>query len=255
MYHRTHLGALPRPRTRRRPATLGSAVNTGVSVAGTGLSIASKLAPALMTNPITAIAGAALSVFGLIAGIFGSHAAAVAREANDLNSAVPAFVQGIQAIMAAANQGQITAGQASSLVDQAVQTYYQQVGPIMKKGGSCPISSDCQGSPGSKPGGVNFSPCNGPCSVGCNYVEIYACIAKQVLAKGGTRGGGSLPAHAGFNGAPQFWLSYNPPAQAAAGPGSSANSSASPAGATTSGLPSWVLPVGALGALALIAMS
>jgi hypothetical protein len=242
MYVNTQLGCCGSrcqcaPRSRRQRGTRLGSLGLGPFAAAVG-----PAAPGLLTNPVGIAITAGLTLISVITKIFGAHAAAVAREANTLNQAVPAYVTGLQAIFAAANSGQISAQQALALVDEAVQTYYQQVGSIMKKGGTCPINSDCSYPGGSKAGNVPFDNCNGPCSVGCNYVEPSACVAKMVLTQGGTMMTPSSPAHAGYNGAPSQTLSYQPPVLAL--PPSVSNVIAPVQQAIAAvGLPSWVLPV------------
>jgi hypothetical protein len=232
-------------RSRRGIRGLGSAqtdqyIGTGVA---TGVSIATTvpaLLPALIgTAAATGVGLVALPLIAIITSIFGQHAAAVAAEAKDLNGAVPAFATALQAIFAAANSGQISASQGLAYVDQAVQTYYSQVGGLMKKGQSCSLNSDCSNQGGSQPGNVSFSPCNGPCSVGCNFVEPAACLARLVLQTGGSATTPSLPSHAGFSGQPALTLSYaapipmTSPAQVTSGNSVQATGMVSPAAAAT----------------------
>jgi hypothetical protein len=152
---------------------------------------------------------------GIISSIFGAHAAKVAQEANDLNSAVPAYYVGLQAIVAAASNGQLSAAEAQGYVDQAVATYYAQVAPIIKKGQACTINTDCSGPGGWSGGPVNFSPCNGPCSMGCNFIEPAACQVKQLLAGGGGTMQLETPTGSvnGFNGLQPVSVTYTPPVQ------------------------------------------
>ena len=213
----THNSRGPQPRRWRglgSPQTdqyIGTGVATGVSVAS---AIPSAL-PALIGASAASVVGlVAAPLIGIIASILGNHAAAVAREANDLNSAVPAFANALQAIFGALNAGQISPDQAvasGGYLDQAVAAYYGAVNTIISKGQSCAVYDDCT-YPTNSSGNPPFNPCNGPCSVGCAWVEPAACQARRAIANpGSVETVRSLSSHAGFNGFQSFQLSYNPP--------------------------------------------
>lgn len=225
-----------RVRARER-RNLGLGYMAGPPGSGTPSTI-SKNSPAGIALIST---GALLSIFG---GLMQHHAQSVASEAAILNAAVPAFVQQIQQIFAAANAGQISAADARGYVDQMLAAYYQNVGSIIKKGQDCGIGSGCQSPGGSKPGNVSFSPCNGPCSVGCNYIEPAACVAKAILTSGGTATVPGLPAHAGFSGAPDLTLSFNAPMNIPSASLYNPQSPTQAAAATSAGVPTWMLWVG-----------
>lgn len=149
---------------------------------------------------MAAAAAAIPSLAKLLGGVFGvfnkAHQAAVAKEASALNSAVPPFVQGVQQIFQAVNDGVLDTSTAQAGIDQLTDAYYSAISPIMKKGGPCVFD------------GPFPNPCNGPCSVGCSYVERVQHLGKQLLA-GGKAGSVSiqgLGSHAGFAGAPTLTL-------------------------------------------------
>ncbi len=79
--------------------------------------------------PFVALGGAITSLFGEI---FGAHAAAVGREQAALCAAIPAANQFLQQIDQAFQSGQLTAGQAASLLDEVVLQYENGVAPIVK---------------------------------------------------------------------------------------------------------------------------
>jgi hypothetical protein len=79
--------------------------------------------------PYVALGGAITSLFG---SIFGAHAAAVGREQAALCAAIPAANQFLQQVDQAFQSGQLSAGQAASLLDQVVQQYESGVAPIIK---------------------------------------------------------------------------------------------------------------------------
>jgi hypothetical protein len=112
-----------------------------------------KVAPeAGPAAPFLAIGGAIANLFG---SIFGGHAAAVGREQAALCAAIPAANQFLQQIDQALASGQVTASQASSLLDQVVQQYESGVAPIIKMS-------------------------NSSCNAACVYLrELQAIVAKR----------------------------------------------------------------------------
>jgi hypothetical protein len=146
---------------------------------------------ALLSNPITVIAGAALSIGLLIKNIFAAHhAKAVATEAGALNAAVPAAEQSFQAIFSALNSGSIDAPGASAALDTTLQQYevtvYDQFGVKRKEG-------------------------NGP-TVLEGYLKGFVTQLKNLISSGG--GSTTLhsldPAKQGFKGTPALTISYSP---------------------------------------------
>jgi hypothetical protein len=111
--------------------------NAGPSVPSVVTSIgmsALKLAPKTgAAAPFVAVGGAIATLFG---SIFGAHAAAVGREQAALCAAIPAANQFINQIDQAFQSGQLTAGQAGSLLDQVQQQYQAGVAPILKMSSS-----------------------------------------------------------------------------------------------------------------------
>jgi len=212
------------------------------NVHGLGFMAAGVAAGAAGAGPVGWVVAGVATLVQVIAMIFGAHAAAVAREANTLNAAVPVFVQGLQAVFAAANAGQISQAQALSFVDQAVALYYQQVGAIIKKSGPCNVPSNCVWPGGALVGNTNLDPCNGPCSVGCGFIEPAACMARTLLNAGtGTGTTKGLAAHAGWTGVADLTLSASLPV------------SAGSASSTLSNLPTWAIlsAVGLIGIFAI----
>lgn len=153
-----------------------------------GLSMAGVAA-----GPAGLIATAGVGVVSAIVGIVNHHAQAVKTEATGMNYAVPRFITNMQMIFAQLNAGQYGADVASVQIDSAVQDYYNNVASILKKSGSCGGSEDnCDQN---KSG---LDPCNAACSVGCEFIEKTACVAKRLLYTGGTV---TIPAFGGVNSA------------------------------------------------------
>lgn len=176
----------------RYPVTLrGTTSNALIGGGSTAATIGTTALLSTFTSigaaagPIGAAVGAAI---GLVAGLFtGHHAAAVATEGNTLNSAQPAFYQTLAQIVAAYNSGQLTAASASAAVDQAVATFYSNVGGIMKKGGPCKALT-----PGGGKANIPGGDCNAACYLGCDNIEPCGNLIKTALASGG--GSVSCPA-------------------------------------------------------------
>jgi hypothetical protein len=150
---------------------------------------------------------AGMDVFSTIAA---HHNQAVAKEAQNLNAAVPAFMQQLQQIVAAVNAGQLSKTDAVTYIDLAVDDYYSQVSQIMQGDRNCTGGGKCNHS----------GTCNGPCCVGCDVIQPFADAVKSILTGSGQpkhyrvsylSGGkvqlGPVDSHAGFNGYPAFILS------------------------------------------------
>lgn len=210
-----------------------TATNVGAQLAPVAGSTIATLAPSLSAaGPIGMVIGGVLT---LVSAIFGHHSAAVAKEAQTLDQATPAFYQNMQTIFSAVNAGSITVAQASSYIDQAVAIYYQTVGSIMKKKGPCNIdSSTCRwnNSPA-------MNPCNGLCQIGCQFVEAAACAGKAALNNPGTAyttaGMGPTEGSHQWGGIQSLTLQYNAPVSA------TSITSAVDSAAASTGLPAWML--------------
>jgi hypothetical protein len=133
-----------------------SGVQRTTSILRTAGAAAVKFAP--MTGPaapFVLIGGAIAAVFGTIFGrILGGHAHAVAAEQTALCQAVPTANQFLQQIDTAFQSGQVSAAEASGLVDQVLQQYAQGVAGIIKRTGSA-----------------------------CNAACVYARILEAIVAK------------------------------------------------------------------------
>lgn len=115
------------------PCNPNAGMNAPTIVSAIGTS-ALKLAPKTgAAAPFVAIGGAIATLFG---SIFGAHAAAVGREQAALCAAIPAANQFLTQVDHAFQSGQVSAGQASSLLDQVVQQYEAGVAPILKMSSS-----------------------------------------------------------------------------------------------------------------------
>ena len=113
------------------PPTLAT-VSSGLQAAGSK-AIALATGPgALITGPaapFVIMGGAIANLFGAI---FGAHAKAVGLEQATLCGAIPAANQLLQQVDQMLQSGQLSAGQASSLLDQVVQKFESGVAPIIK---------------------------------------------------------------------------------------------------------------------------
>lgn len=139
------------------------------------------------------VIGQALSLLGSILGA--EHQAAVAAEANDLNQAVPNYRKNLLAIVNAFNSGQIDSATAQQAVDEAITEYYSAVSGIISSGRG---PSNCS----------NLSSnCNGPCTVGCDWIVPWGRKTQSAIQLGNaTVSFDAIPAHAGFNGLPAWSL-------------------------------------------------
>lgn len=193
---------------KRQSATVSTGVTVGSSPAAVNLGsgIASETATDTeISTGVSAVAKATSSipVVGQIAGIASQiagiftadHAAAVAKEAQTLNSATPTFLNEVEQTMAALNQGGITPAEAISYLQQAQSDYYTTTSGIIKKGGPCVASCviGAQSSAGQPAGWVSTSPvccnnsgtCNASCCIGCYIVEPTVTKLTTVIQAGG----------------------------------------------------------------------
>jgi hypothetical protein len=171
------------------------------NLASTGLAVVTSATPL----------GAVITSVGGIVNLFGKkHQAAVAAEAQALNSAVPAFMQGLVAVFNQLNAGGISPADAKSACDQLVAQYYSAVASVIKKGGPCSQNANCGAVVNAK-GVPSIIPCNGPCAVGCVDVERFACRAKKLIDQGGgtISLSAAAAAQAGYSGSGQLTLSYH----------------------------------------------
>jgi hypothetical protein len=194
--------------------TAAGYAQTGVTVAGSAVAVGS-LAPGASFGAIAGassalpIVGAAVAVVGLVVGmITRHHAEMVAKEALELNQAVPMIIQRYVMIMQAAVHGDLTdLSQADQLIEQAVADYYTAVKPMLQGKWPWPFVRGGNLVPETKKPGT----CNGPCIVGHYWIEPGALTCyqgvwrilhnKQGLSDvHGAQTFGPIPSHAGFNG-------------------------------------------------------
>lgn len=133
-----------------------------------------------------------------------SHAAAVAKEGQVLNSAIPDFENGVITTMANLNSGLITEAQAIATLQALQANYYTTVAGIIKKSGPCTPYPTCQ--TGAADGGMTprccstASSCNAACCNGCVAIEYTVTGLTAVINAGG--GNFTIPG-VGANGAVQ----------------------------------------------------
>lgn len=154
-------------------------------------------------NPIAGILGVATSAtplgaisfgIGTIANIFGAHhKAALKKEGDALNGAIPAFAQSLQQIVGALNAGQLDRAGAAGYVDQAISAYDSAVSSITN-------------SPGATSRGAQ---CNAACSVRVEFILPWAERAKSIIQSGGSASFPGVPSHETQQGFPGFSLTVN----------------------------------------------
>ncbi len=151
---------------------------------------------------------------GTVIGIFGaSHSAAVAQEASTLNTASPAFLSQCQAIMAAAENDQITSTQAITYLQQAQATYYSTVAGIIHGAHSCtPTCAYTGGS--SQP--VHYcstsGSCNAACAIACILIEPTVRALTAILKAGaGSYTTPPTPNNGAIQGTPAVQFNYSAP--------------------------------------------
>ncbi len=148
-------------------------------------------AMALLSNPVTAIAGTLLQIGLMVwSSIKKHHAQAVATEAGALNYAAPSVENSFGSVVDALNSGSINVTTADNALDSILQQYqtvvYKQYGVKQKSG-------------------------NGPDVI---YQSFKNDVAKlKALFASGKAGSVTLDqtyAHAGYAGTPAETLSYSP---------------------------------------------
>jgi hypothetical protein len=165
---------------------------TGVALAGSAAAVGS-LAPGASFGAIAGVSsalpiiGAAVGVIGLVVGIIGKHhAEMVAKEAAELNQALPLtyqrFVLILQATVrgAAGEQNEITSlGQAEPLIQQAIDDYYAIVKP-MQQGTWHDPAPGWRASGPAQPTPKTPKGCNGPCFAG-HQIEVIANALRHAI--------------------------------------------------------------------------
>jgi hypothetical protein len=195
------LGAYRRvARVRRSPQTLGLSNSPELSAGVKAATVAANFIP-VVGPEISAIIGPVVGLFTA------SHTAAVQKEGQTMNQAMPNFLNSVQQIMAALNAGQISPTSAISALQSAQSTYYSAVSSIIKKGGACTpapnglaLTGCCNSS----------STCNAACCIGCCVVEPAVLNLTEVIQAGG--GTWTIPPtqnNGAIAGTPSLSLTYN----------------------------------------------
>jgi len=187
-------------------ATLGVASAIGATAPGGAFAAGTLAATAI---PLIGIAAAAV---GLVIGFIGKHhAEMVAKEAAELNDAVPLVIQRYVLIVQAAVHGDITdLSTADNLVQQAIADYYQLVQPMLQGRWDWPYDKTTAVlAPLTKRPGT----CNGPCTVGHDYIDTgaanaYATVNLILQGQHGVSTFGPIPSHAGFLGLGRVQVLY-----------------------------------------------
>jgi hypothetical protein len=241
----------------------GAAVGTTTAVS----SLAAGTALGSWAGPIGAGVGA---LVGIIAGLWSAHDARVkgAKTENQIvGSAVTAWDQGMQAIFAAANSGQITGAQGVPLVSQLLSSYWaavEQAKGLPGVADSSGYGSNC----GSYTSGVTTpctpsghpacnKSCTAGCCVGCNDLYPSSLDAIRVLQNPNGGSFSTCTVYSSSFGLAQrsgYTLSYTPPAPTAANAATQAGGAiASAAGVaptdTVLGIPVWLLALAGAGVL------
>ena len=165
----------PSPYLNTNPALTiaGQSVQTSLSVASNE---AGKIANVLGTS-VQSVSSAIPVVGAVFGAILSSLMAASAQrkaQATNENKAVGAAVPGWDAAVAqvvgAYNNGSITANQVSQLLDQIMQNFWNETGPVIQPGrNGCNAGSNC-------PPSVSLTYCSGDigaaCCVGCADLEV-----------------------------------------------------------------------------------
>jgi hypothetical protein len=170
-------------------ATLGIGAALGATAPG------GALAAGTLAGTAIPIVGIAVGAIGLVIGIISHHhAEMVAKEAAELNQALPLtyqrFVLILQATVrgAAGVENEITsAGQAEPLIQQAIDDYYAIVKP-MQQGIWHDPAPGWRGSGPARPTPKTPSGCNGPCFAG-HQIEVIANAVRHaipIILNGGT---------------------------------------------------------------------
>jgi hypothetical protein len=199
--------------------------NTSAAVtgyAGQGVAAVGSIA-SLSAGGAGGIAGvassAAIPIIGIGIGIITTitsiiskhHQEMVAKEAAELNQAVPIIMQRYVLIMQAVVRGEITTkDQAWGQVQQAIVDYYTFVKPMLQ--GKWPWPTDqSSGALVSEP--KKPSTCNGPCVVGHYWIEtganmVYNTAIAIISNRHGIAVLGPIPSHAGFVGMGKIQMVY-----------------------------------------------
>lgn len=143
------------------------------------------------------------SIVSLISG----HKQAVQNEAQLLNIAVPTYAANLQAIFQSLQAGAITEQQAIEAIDKSTADYYAGVSGAARgtiRGRGSINTSTC--TPGPK-----VDPCNAACVIGYQWVEVWGCNAKRIIASGGDYVGSPIPANGAISSQPGIHLHYDKP--------------------------------------------
>jgi hypothetical protein len=201
------------------------AVSVGQGIAqetSTDTEVDTGLADTAKATQSIPVVGQLAGIAASIAGLFTQeHAAAVAKEAETLNSATPTFLTAVETTMADLNEGAISPSQAISYLQQAQQNYYTTVSSIIKKGGPCVASCVIggQSTTGKPAGWVSTSPvccnnsgtCNASCCIGCYLVEPTVTKLTAIINSGG--GSYTVPSsqdNGAIQGTPTVTITYTP---------------------------------------------
>jgi hypothetical protein len=187
-------------------ATLGIGAAVGATSSG------GALAAGTFAGTAIPIVGVAVAAVGLVVGFIAKHhAEMVAKEAAELNQAVPLIIQRYVLIVQAAVHGDISdMSMADGLIQQAITDYYTIVHPMLQ--GKWPWPYDKTTgvlAPDSKKPGT----CNGPCVVGHWWIETgaanaYVTVGAILAGKHGVSVFGPIPSHAGFAGLGRVQVIY-----------------------------------------------
>jgi hypothetical protein len=182
------------------PLTLAAFGNTNVNSVGYGTDLGSQASVAAYSGMVAKdtaaipIVGQVTGVFSQIAGLISAHhTQALKTEGDTLNYSDPLFWNRLQQIVAAFNAGQITQGNAVTLVDQALAEWDANVAHITSK----PFAADGSGK------------CNAACFVRVNYILPAVSQVKGIIQSKGTATIKPIPAHATQSGTPGFYLTVN----------------------------------------------
>jgi hypothetical protein len=154
------------------------------------------------------------SIAGAVEGIFGSsHAAAVTKEAQVLNSNFPLFLSNVESIMAGVSSGQITEAQGISNLQQALASYTSSVSSIIKKGGSCQSTEWVNAHQSGNAGCCNISgTCNAACCLLCCVASpAVGNLIAAIQAGKGTVRIPSTPNNGAIQGTPAITITYSAP--------------------------------------------
>jgi hypothetical protein len=223
-----------------------------MAVQTTDTEISSSLGLTAQATAAVPVVGQLTAIASSIANIFTSaHSAAVAKEGQVMNDALPTFIGLVQQVMSAANSGAITPTQAVAYLQQAQADFYTTVQGIIKKSGTCSTSGLDAGKLDSYGCATTSDPCNNACCNGCNMVEPTVRNLTAILNAGG--GSYLIPATSGqgaVQGTSSVSISYQTPNKLAiidgAATGTVAPSSASSALAAFTSTPTGTIELFAI---------